>query len=178
MNEGFLIVNPEIFMAEDDEKSSSVSVDVSDLFMEKTYSTGTTKIYEKELAVYPDIGTPPQTRTSCVDWLIFDKPYCDLRGCGTERVKTCKGWKTETKQYLHTLSLVVYGPDFSRDGILRVIKEAAITAAIMGAISYFTGGSGVSKKLEDEIRKKIVAALGIETIDVELTTGGRWDKWR
>lgn len=121
-------------------------------------------LYQRLLAEWTDITTPPKTRNKCV------------KMCRVGPVKTCCGWKLET-QWLHsraTLKVVMKDSSDIGTAVETCVVGAAIAAAVAAIIS---GGSAAATVAEQLFFACLTAKLGdsVVSVNIELTTA--WGEW-
>jgi hypothetical protein len=123
-------------------------------------------LYEKKLASWKDLTTLPKTRNKCVKYFKSKFP----------KIKTCIGWKLETRWYYRkaTLKVTTSVPTNIGDIVEDCMKEAAVVAAIAGLI---TGGSAAAAAAQKAFTLCIGRKIGDKLLDVDVDMSGSWGGW-
>ncbi len=122
-------------------------------------------VWSRRLMDWTDPTTPPKTRTKCVKYATVGP------------IKTCVGWKTETKWLRKTATIIVSlktAADIKKD-IDNCVKTAAIIAAIAAIKS---GGTAAIAALERTFFACLQAKLGANIVSVKLNINSRWTGWQ
>ena len=120
--------------------------------------------WSRRLADWIDPTTLPKTRTKCVNYSRIGP------------IKTCTGWKTQTKWLRNRATLIVQlkKPDDIKKDIDECIKTAAIVAAIAAIVSKGAAAVPAAEKLFFACLKNKVASL----VSVHIDTSSSWTKWK
>lgn len=121
-------------------------------------------IYERKLARWKDPTTPPKTRNKCV------------KMCRVGPVRTCCGWKLETRWMYRTATLQVWTktPADVEKAIENCLGVAAIAAAVAAII---TGGSAAVAIAEKLFFTCLSSKLGDLLLSVKIDTSSSWGDW-
>jgi hypothetical protein len=128
-------------------------------------AAASTILWERKLATWKDITTPPKSKIRCVK-------MCPLPFGG----KTCCGWKTCLKWMYRsaTLTVTTNTPVNIKDAVEDCIKQAAVAAAIA---ALPTGGSGAAAIAQKVFYSCLIRKFGEKLINVEVRFRSVWGAW-
>ncbi|MCF6455524.1 hypothetical protein [Pseudoalteromonas sp. MMG024] len=129
-----------------------------------TSSTSRT-LYERRLARWKDLTTPPKTKAKCV------------KMCRIGPVKTCCGWKAYKKWLYRTATLRVTtsAPIDISGAVEDCIKQAAVAAAIAAIIS---GGAAAAAAAAEKVFFTCLSKkVGSDLLGVKIDLTSKWGGW-
>lgn len=121
-------------------------------------------IYERRLARWKDLTTPPKTKAKCT------------KMCNIVVGKTCCRWKAY-KKWLYRTSTLRVTTSVPTD-IEKVVEECVKTAAVAAAIAAIvSGGSAAAAAAEKAFFACLAKKIGSDLLGVQVVNQSKWGNW-